>query len=189
MNRSSVAALAIFFGLTSVLVACSSAQEEKDPCEKNPKGRGCGTAPATTGTTYDTPIATPPAPLPVAVDAGPAPNKPEAGPYEPPENNVACADLLRCCWNIQDTIERAACMAIGYKGSQSSCTTGLVTYAVFGCGHTPINPGGGSNTCSGYSSSTKYNGQNDYQCCMAYQSGGYDQTACCGYDNAGCAEW
>ncbi len=188
MTRTPATAIAIFFSLTSALVACSSAEEPGDPCEKNPKAKGCkpAAAPASTETTYGSPVPNtlpaPPAP-PAAVDAGPP--KPDAAPVALP-SNIACTDLLRCCWNVQDGIERAACMAVGYKGSESMCVNGLITYTAFGCGHAPV--GTGTSYCNDFSNSDRSNGQNDYRCCVSQENKSFDQVACCGSDNAGCRE-
>lgn len=174
MIRAATAAIAVFFGLTTALVACSSGDEATDPCVKNPKARGCSSgannAPASAASTYDTPVTAPPAPVAASVvDAGyDAPHKPEAGDVPPkdlPPTNYACADLMSCCGRVPDFIERAACLAIAYGGSESSCSTGIITYQVAGgCGNLY---GGGGGYGSGGSDPCAYS--NDPYCCDYYQ--------------------
>jgi hypothetical protein len=236
MKRTSAAVITVFLGLATALVACAGDPTPVDPCDRNPKAKGCGggsAAPATTASTYVSPVI-PNTPPPSAFDAGPdaRPHKPDAGSVVPPAA-VACTDLLRCCANVKDTIERAACLGIGYNASPDTCANAIIAYQVFGgCGHDPVslpdifNSDGTENTsndctyleqacqrdpsqcdaayacdgttysdpsgyeppaedpCGYWSSETKANGQNDYDCCVFN-----DVIACCGDDNAGCQEF
>lgn len=134
MKRSSVAVISFFLATTAALVACSS--EAIDPCTVNPKAKACqpsSTTPATTASTYTTASV----PTPTVYDAGVI-HKPDAGDAGPtvPEANVACQDLLRCCSYVRDTVERGACLAVGYKASANSCANAIIAYQAFGgCSH------------------------------------------------------
>ena len=195
MTRTSAAVISTLLGLTTALFACSSAEGPADPCVKNPKAKGCtaAAAPATTASTYaSTPVPNVPPP-PAAIDAGSdAPHKPEAGTLVPPANATSCNDLLKCCSKINDGIERAGCMLIAYNGDLDYCTASVVACesGVLNTGGSGSGGGGGgggsSDPCSGFSSQTRSNGQNDYTCCVY----GYQQayTECCGNDGAGCRE-
>lgn len=145
MKRSSAAVISIILGLTTALVACSSADKPSDPCAENPKAKGCGksaaAAPATTATPYEQPATTTTPPVQPAAkpDAGP-PHKPDGGSIKPPEKpNTACLELSRCCSKVQDTIERALCVGIAYKASPSTCADAIIGYQIAGgCGHDPF---------------------------------------------------
>lgn len=145
MKRSSAAVLTMFLGLTTALVACSSADKPSDPCAENPKAKGCGKAataqPATSASTYEqTPVTAQPPPVTAAKPDAGAPHKPDGGSIRPPEKpNTACLELSRCCSKVQDTIERALCVGIAYKASPSTCADAIIGYQIAGgCGHDPF---------------------------------------------------
>ena len=185
MNRISATVIATFFGLTTALVACSSADKPSDPCADNPNAKGCKKAataaaqPATSASTYQTqPVPTPPTP---AYDAGPdaRPHKPDGGAANVPPANTACLDLVRCCSRVQDTIERAACLAVGYNAGPSTCANAIIAYQVFGgCGHDPVsmpdifNSDGSQNTTKDCSYLEQACIDDPTQCDAAYQCNG-----------------
>lgn len=142
MKRTSAAVMTAFLGLATAatLSACAAdVPTPSDPCVKNPKGKGCA-APATSASTYQTAPVTS-VPPPAAIDAGTdaRPHKPDAGGPLVPPANAACTDLLRCCGKVKDSLERAACMGIGYKASPDTCANAVIAYQVFGgCGHDPF---------------------------------------------------
>jgi hypothetical protein len=186
MTRISATVIATFFGLTTALVACSSVDKPADPCADNPKAKGCKKTttadPATSASTYQTPPATsPPTPPAAPQDAGPdaRPHKPDGGSANVPPANTACLDLVRCCARVQDTIERAACLAIGYNASASTCANSIIAYQVFGgCGHDPFsmpdifNSDGSQNTSKDCTYLEQACVNDPTQCDAAYQCNG-----------------
>ncbi|MBK6696770.1 MAG: hypothetical protein IPG50_31940 [Myxococcales bacterium] len=129
------------------LVACSPSIEkpEYDGCSGKKKA-ACAAASASGSDDGGTTLYAAPVPdaARIVVDAGSDASlrKPDGGRPSLPPPNFACRDLSRCCRAIRSSIERAACIAVVYKAKPSVCSTALIGYQLFGCGHQPFDIGG-----------------------------------------------
>src|SRR5678810_781370 len=145
MNRIGIGA-AVCTALTIALVACSSVDggNHAPDCKAHPNAAACqkgnAAAPAASTGASLLPAVDAAVPVPPVLRPDAGPDGSVVGPKPPiPQPNVACRDLLACCNKVRDTIERAACVAVGYKAESSTCANAIIAYQVFGgCGHTSL---------------------------------------------------
>lgn len=145
LRTSRVFAVVASLSVMGVLAACSEHVEAKDPCASNPNAKGCkktSDAPASAASTYVQPTPnTPTPPTPPTADAGRDGAADAAAPTKPnvPPVSTACRDLARCCGQVKDTLERAACVALTVNQDSGKCANAMIAYQVFGgCGHSPL---------------------------------------------------